>query len=270
MTRSWEKKGPRTTHIRSQLRPRVQLSKGYPNMISYLQMKNFSFKRINPKIIRIWSKWEKECLNITSAREPTCISQMGIKKLFCIFKPLIPLLPNNLHSGMVKLGPRMTRSWEKGAQELHVFARNQDHVYNSQMGIQIWFHISKWRIFLFKNHLHSGLTRINTKTIRIWSKCPKECLNFARPREPTYITQMGIKKLFYIFKPTIPLLRNSLCSGMVKLRPRITQSWEKGPKNYIYSLAIKTTCTTLKWISKYDFIFANEEILFSKITFIRG
>jgi hypothetical protein len=29
---------------------------------------------------------------------------MGIKKLFCIFKPIIPLLS----FGLVKLGPRMT------------------------------------------------------------------------------------------------------------------------------------------------------------------
>jgi hypothetical protein len=177
---------------------------------------------------RIWSKWAKECLTVTNAREPTCIPQMGIKKLFCIFKPIIPLLPNSLRSRLVKVGPRMTRSWEKGAQELHVFARNQDHVYKSQMGIQIWFHICKCGMLLFKNHLHSGLTRINPKTIRIWSKWAKECLNAARARKPTYIFQMGIKKLFYIFKPIIPLLPNSLRSRLVKLRTRMTRSWEKG------------------------------------------
>jgi hypothetical protein len=184
--------------------------------------------RINPKTIRNWSKWAKECLTITSAREPTCISQMGVKKLICIFKPIIPLLSNNLHSGLVKLGPRMTRSWEKGAQELHVIARNQALVYNSQMGIQIWFHICKWRFFLFKNHLHSGLTRINPKTIRIWSKCAKEWLNVVISREPTYISHMGIKKLCYIFKPITPLLSNSLRSRLIKLGPRMTWSWEKG------------------------------------------
>ena len=121
--------------------------------------------RINPKMIRIWSKWEKEFLDITSGWEPTCISQMGIKKLFCIFKPIIPLLPNSFRSRLDKHGPRMTRSWEKWAQELHVFTRNQNHMYNSQMCIQIWFNICKWIIFLFKNHLHSGLSRIKPKTI---------------------------------------------------------------------------------------------------------
>jgi hypothetical protein len=151
-----------------------------------------SLPRIDSKTIRIWSKWEKESLNVTSAQEPTSISQMGIKKLFCIFKPIIPLLPNTLHSKLVKLGPRMNRSWEKGAQELHIFARNQDPMYNSQMGIQIWFHICKCRILLFKNHLHSGLTRIDPKTMRISSKRAKECLNVTSAQEPTYISQIGI------------------------------------------------------------------------------
>ena len=123
--------------------------------------------RIIPKTIRIWSKRAKDCLNVTSAREPTCISQMGEKKLFFIFKPMIPLLLNSLHSGLVKLGPKMNRSRENGAQELHVFARNWHHRYNTQMGIQIWFHICKWKILLFKNHLHSGLSRMNPKTIQI-------------------------------------------------------------------------------------------------------
>jgi hypothetical protein len=187
--------------------------------------------RINPKTIRIWSKWEKECLHVTRAREPTCISQMGIKKLFCIFKPIITHFINSFHSGLVKLGLRMIRSSEKGAQEPHVFAHKEDHVYNSQMGIQIWFHIFKWRILLFKNHLHSGLTRIHPETIRIWSKWAKECLTITNAREPICIPQMGIKKLFCIFKPIIPLLPKSLHSGLVKLGPRMTRSWETiGPR----------------------------------------
>jgi len=202
MTRSWEK-GPQELHI-------------------------FSFNRDH-----VWNSQMgiQECLNVTSDREPTCISQMGIKTLFCIFKPIIPLLPNSLHSRPVKLGPRMTRRWENGAQELHVFARNEDHMYNSQIGIQILFHLWKWRILLFKNHLHLGLTRINPQMIRIWSKWAKECLNVARAREPTYISPMGIKKLFYIFKRIIPLFLNSLHLGLVKLGPRKTRSWEKrGPR----------------------------------------
>jgi hypothetical protein len=137
-----------------------------------------------------------------------------MEKLFYIFKPIFSLLPNNLHLRLVKLGPRLTRSWEKTAQELRGFSRNRDHVYNSQMGIEIWFHLWKWRIYLFKIHLHSRLSKIKPKTKRIWSK--------------------------------------------------------KVPKNYTSSLTVRTTCTTLKQVSKYDFIFANEELCFSKITFIGG
>jgi hypothetical protein len=171
--------------------------------------------RTNPKTIRIWSKWEKQYLNVTNAREPTYISQIVIKNLFYILKHILPLLPDSLRSRLVKLGSILTRSWEKETQELHGFSRNRDHVYNSQIHIQIWFHLSKSRICIFKNHLHSGSTRIKPKMIRIWSKWAKECLSVTSAREPTCISQMGIQKLFYIFKPIIPLLPNSLHSRLV-------------------------------------------------------
>jgi hypothetical protein len=35
------------------------------------------------------------------------------------------------------------------------------------------------------------------------------------------------------------------------------------PENYTSPLFIKTTSTTLKWVSKVDFIFGNEEFYFS-------
>ena len=172
---------------------------------------------------------------------------MGIKKLFCIFKPIIPLPPNSLRSKLVKLGARMTRSWEKGAQELHIFSRNRGHVYNSQMGIQIWFYICKWRILLFKNHLHSRLTRIDTKTIQIWSKRGKECLNLTTSPEPTCVSQMGSKKLICIFKPIIPLLPNSLHSELVK----------RGKNNASTSRELGNPPKSLKSVSENYFIFLN-------------
>ena len=147
-------------------------------------------------MIWIWSNWAKECLNVVRAREHTYISQMGMKKLFYIFKTIIPLLPNSLRSRLVKLGPRMTR---RGPKNYTSSPAVGNHLYNSQVGIQIWFHLWKWRIWLFKNNLHSGLTRVNPKTVRIWSKWAKECLNVTSTREPTCISQIGIKKLFYIF-----------------------------------------------------------------------
>jgi hypothetical protein len=36
-----------------------------------------------------------------------------------------------------------------------------------------------------------------------------------------------------------------------------------GPENYTSPLSIKTRSTTLKWVSKVDFIFGNEEFYFS-------
>ena len=105
-------------------------------------------------------------------------------------------------------------------------------------------------------------------------KWVKECLNVVRAREPTHISQMGIKTLLSIFKCIISLLPNSLRSRLVKLWTKITRKQaeveKKGPKKFTSSPRIRTTCTTLKWVSKYDFIFSNEEIFFSKITFIRG
>jgi len=165
--------------------------------------------RIGSKTIRVWSKWAIECLNVTSTREPTCISQMAIQKLFCIFKPIIPLPPNSLLSGLVKLGPKMTQSWEKGAQELHVFSLNRDNVYNSQMGNQLWFHLWKWRICVFKNNLHSGLTRINPKPIRI-----------SRNQYHMYNSQMGIQIWFHIWKWRIYLFKNHLHSGLTIINPK--------------------------------------------------
>jgi hypothetical protein len=43
------KNSPRTTCPRSQSRPHAQLPNGYPNMISYLEMKNSAFKPIIPR-----------------------------------------------------------------------------------------------------------------------------------------------------------------------------------------------------------------------------
>jgi len=149
--------------------------------------------------------------------------------------------------GCSNLGLEWTEVEKKGAQELHAFARNRDHVYNSQMGIQIWFYICKWRILLFKNHLHSRLTRIDTKTIQIWSKRGKECLNLTTSPEPTCVSQMGNKKLFCIFKPIIPLLPNSLHSELVK----------RGKKNASTSRELGNPPISLKWVAENYFIFLN-------------
>ena len=150
---------------------------------------------------------------------------MGIQKLFSIFKLVIPLLPNSLHSGLVKLGHRKNWSWEKRSPR-STRLRSQPRVQLSN-GYPNMISYLQMKNFLFKNHLHSRFARINPKKIRIWSKWTEECLNVARAQEPTYISQMGIKKLFCIFKPIIQLLPNNLRSRLDKLGPRMTRSWGK-------------------------------------------
>ena len=78
-----KRRGSRTTCILPQSGLHVQLSNEHPNMISYLKMNKFAFQKS--------SSFE---VNHN--------------------QPIIPLLLNSLHSGPVKLGPRMTRSLEKG------------------------------------------------------------------------------------------------------------------------------------------------------------
>ena len=111
MTRSWEKRGPKnytsSLAIKTTCTTLKWVSKYdfiFANEYTFIKKNQLhsGLTRKNPKPIWIWSKWAKECLNVTSAREPTYIYQMGIQKLFCIFKPIIPLLPNSLHSRLVK------------------------------------------------------------------------------------------------------------------------------------------------------------------------
>ena len=171
-------------------------------------------------------------------REPKRYERLGThlhlsngyeKIIIIIFKLVIPLLPNSLHSGRAKLGHRKNWSWEKRSPRSRRL-RSQPCVQLSN-GYPNMISYLQMKNFLFKNHLHSRFARINIKKIRIWSKWTEECLNVARAQEPTYISQMGIKKLFCIFKLIIPILPNSLHSGLVKLGHRRTRSWEKrGPK----------------------------------------
>jgi hypothetical protein len=51
------------------------------------------------------------------------------------------------------------------------------------------------------------------------------------------------------FQPIIPLCSNS--------DPECDQKSRKGNRNYTSSLTIKTTCTTIKWVYKYDYVFGN-------------
>jgi hypothetical protein len=71
---------------------------------------------------------------------------------------------------------------------------------------------------------------------------------------PKLISYLETKN--FTFQPIIPL-----CSG-----PGMWPEVEKmRPKNYMSPLAIKTMSTTLKWVSKFDFIFGNGEFTFQPI-----
>jgi len=69
-----------------------------------------------------------------------------------------------------------------------------------------------------------------------------------------FISQMGIKSLFYIFKPKIPFLPNSFIQDWFNLGTEWPEVEKEVPKNY--------TCKTLKGASKNDFIFSKEQFFF--------
>ena len=149
-----------------------------------------------PKTIQIWLKWAKQCLNVTSARESTCISQICIKKLFYIFKPSFNFFQIDLFRGGSNLGLEWPKVEKKGPKNYMCLIAIKNTCTTLKWVSKYDFIFANEDFFLFKNHLHSGLTRINPKTIRIWSKCAKEWLNVVISREPTSISHMGIKKLF--------------------------------------------------------------------------
>jgi hypothetical protein len=204
--------GPRTTRLRSQSRPRLQLSNGYPKLISYLETKNFTFQPIIP--LRSNSGLEcdpklRKCgprtTRLRSQSRPRLQLSNGYPKLISYletknftFQPIIPLRSNSgleCDPKLRKCGPRTTR------------LRSQSR--------------------------------------------PRLQLSNGYPKLISYLETKN-----FTFQPIIPLRSNSGLECDPKLR-------KCGPKNYTSPLAIKTTSTTLKWVSKVDFIFGNEEFYFS-------
>jgi hypothetical protein len=92
--------------------------------------------------------------------------------------------------------------------------------------------------------------------------CPE---NYTSPLaiKTTSTTLKWVSKIDFIFgneefyfstrNPTPFKIGLGMCPEVEKMQP----------KNYMSSLAIKSTSTTLKWVSKVDFIFGNEEFYFS-------
>jgi hypothetical protein len=202
------KSGPRTTRLRSQSRPLVQLSNGYPNMISYLEMKNLGFQhrvplrfkhgpRICPEVEKKWPK------NYTSslAIKTTCTNLKSVSKYDFIFGNEEFFFSTHISTSFETWEEYVPMSRKSGPRTTHLRSQSRPHV-----------------------QLSNGY--------------------------PNMISFLEMEN--FDFQPIVPL--------RFKHGLRICLEVEKKrPKNYTSSLAIKTTCTTLKWVSKYDFIFRNGE-----------
>jgi hypothetical protein len=120
------KSHPRNTCPRSQSRPRAQLSKGYPNMIMYLEIENSSFQSIIPFCSNLGPKCDpkskkrgprttcphsksRPCAQLSNGY-PNMIIYLEIEN--SSFQPIIPLHSNpgpECDPKSRKNGPRTTR-----------------------------------------------------------------------------------------------------------------------------------------------------------------
>jgi hypothetical protein len=137
-------------------RPRLQLSNGYPKLISYLEIKNFTFQPIIP----LGSKSGLECdPKLRKCGPRTTCLRSQIKTLSTTPKRVsqVDFIFGNeefyfstQNPTSFKLEPGMLPEDEKMRPKNYTsLLTNQDHVYNSQMCIQKSFHIWKRVIFLF-------------------------------------------------------------------------------------------------------------------------
>jgi hypothetical protein len=129
--------GPRTTHLCSQSRPRLQISNGYPKLISYLETKNFTFQCIIP----LYSNSGFECepklrkcgrrtTHLFSQSKPRLQLSNGFPKLISYletknftFQPIIPLRSNSgleCDPKLRKCGRRTTRLYSQSRPRLQI------------------------------------------------------------------------------------------------------------------------------------------------------
>jgi hypothetical protein len=88
-------------------------------------------------------------------------------------------------------------------------------------------------------------------------------------KPPIYLKSV-LKNYFTFLNPYFHFFQITFIQDCSNLGLELPEVEKNGPMNYMSSPAIGTMCTTLKWVSKYDFIFGNEEFVSSKITFIWG
>ena len=138
-------------------RPRLQLSNGYPKLISYLETKNFTFQPIIPLCSNsslVYDPKLRKCgprtTHLHSQIKTTSTNLKWVSKVdfilgneefyFSTHNPtLFKLVPG--------MWPEVEKMWPKNYMSP---LANQDHISNSQMVIKILFHIWKRRILLFK------------------------------------------------------------------------------------------------------------------------
>jgi hypothetical protein len=145
--------------------------------------------------------------------------------------------------------------------------------------IMLWFYIWKQRISLFEPRIYLGLTKIDLKTTRSWSKSTPKQLKVDQKGPKNDSMSPGLrnsrKSLKWVSKNSFRFgNRKFHYLGLTFVRgwPEADLEWpgvdQKGPKNYTSSPTIDILCTFLKQISKYDFRYRNWEFHFSGIATI--
>jgi hypothetical protein len=81
---------------------------------------------------------------------------------------------------------------------------------------------------------------------------PERC---ERSGEHLYLSNRYQKNYSVFLNPYLHFFQIAFIRGWSNLDLEGPEAEKKGPKNYTYSPAIMATCTTIKWVSKYDFIF---------------
>jgi hypothetical protein len=158
VTRSWENAAQELHVSASKSTPCLQLSNGFPKLISYLEVENFTFQPIIP----LRSNSGMECdpklrtrgprnTHLRSQIKTTSPTLKWVSKVDFIFgnkefyfsmhNPTLFKLELGMWPEVEKLRPKNYTSP----------LANQDNVSISQMGIKSWFHIWKRRIFHFNS-----------------------------------------------------------------------------------------------------------------------
>ena len=161
---------------------KITFIRGYPEWI----LKRYKFNR----------NGQKNDSSLRALGSPVASLKWVSKNYFLFLNSSFHFFQIAFIRGWSNLGIERTEVERKGAQEVHVFARN--HVYNSQMGIQIWFHICKWRIFFSKITFIRGLPESTLKRYEFDRNGPKNASTLRELKNPP-ISLKWVSKNYFIF-----------------------------------------------------------------------